>query len=817
MLNTSRITLAGIVVICLWATGSNAQFVPNDILVSDPTSDLPDPEFDLVDNHFVWQDTDGNLWLARLDPTAGDLLPANGKGLLLDTNLRGVGRTGNGPEWAYGDGRPYIAYTRDLQNTYLLGAGFLQRDFTWDTSLLSQSFRRSRPEGTASSHLGPPRIAYNYSPEGGDIAVGWRDLMDASSEGLVTSPILEPQGGRWVESEDRIVVLIRDSRYEFGTVDITAMDPQIVQATFTEGNKINAYFWWAPEYGEPLFSAMLLRRNRHLVGIFRRSAEDPDTWVLFNSLEIPSPDYPFISSPEAFVSNGKSYIVTVAASELGGDNFLFQPKGPSEIWIAGIDPDEPPFFRRVDDPSIPFPDQPQRSEPEMYTTANGPVVFYTELAEDGNGVKTRLLRRAETGLGPDWDYDQPSYSGAWSTVNRDNRNSGSTPFPLADDYEEASFEAIANRQSVRMVMGPEGNLYFSMLRVTPEGPAPEFRGIDTRNGNQEVFTLSNADISSGFVGTNALVDASGNFYIAGESELTKFTAAGELIWKVAVPGLPRALQFGPDGRVMLFTWNGWFQTVDPDTAEFNRQNLTPNRVYGESSAPCFAGGGDISRCAYIDAPAVDAEKNIIFTTYTTDNGNSRIEAWSYAQGTRTITLLWATGLMQGNVTSPVLSANYERIYIETQSGELRALDATDGSTIWVAQLGYATSTPKEPVVNDFGYIMPGGDTTATEVTILRDLGDTFEWSYSGRRFTPLSQAAAGRGNRFVLAASRRTNGATVLLVVNPFHGIISETPWEIGPNPASFTGVTIREDGWVFLGGGESTTFKAYRPLWPQY
>jgi hypothetical protein len=442
MINSPKLTLAGLIALVVWLPAANADFVPDDVIVSDPTSDLPDPEFDVIDNHFTWQDTDGNLWIARLNPETGALLPNDGRGMLIDTNLRGVGKTGNGPEWAYGDGRPYIAYTRDLSQSYVLGSAVQQRDFTWLKSLLGSSFQRSRPEGTAPSHVGPPRIAYNYSPQDADIAVGWRELADPASEGIVTGETLEPQGGRWVEGEDRIVVLLRDAKFEFGTVDIDAVDPQIDQITFTEGNKINAFFWWAPEFDEPLFSAMLLKRNQHQIGIFRRTSEDPNSWALYNALEIPSENYPFVSSPEAFTVNGRSYITVVAASELGGDQFKFQPKGPSEIWIAGIDPDEP-FYRRIDDPSIPFPDQPQRSEPEVYTTAEGPIVYYTETVENEGLGKTRLVRKASTGLGPEWGFDQQDFSGAWGTVNRDNRNSGSTPFALADTYEEASVEAVS--------------------------------------------------------------------------------------------------------------------------------------------------------------------------------------------------------------------------------------------------------------------------------------------------------------------------------------------------------------------------------------
>src|SRR6056297_2204753 len=102
----------------MWAPASMAEFVPDDVIVSDPDSDLPDPEFDVIDNHMVWQDLLGDLWLARLDPTTGDVMPMDGRGLLLDTDLRAIDKTANGPEWASGDGRSFVAYTREFQDSY---------------------------------------------------------------------------------------------------------------------------------------------------------------------------------------------------------------------------------------------------------------------------------------------------------------------------------------------------------------------------------------------------------------------------------------------------------------------------------------------------------------------------------------------------------------------------------------------------------------------------------------------------------------------------------------------------------------------------
>jgi hypothetical protein len=51
------------------------------------------------------------------------------------------------------------------------------------------------------------------------------------------------------------------------------------------------------------------------------------------------------------------------------------------------------LLRRVDDPTT----EANRTDPEVYHTTSGPVIFYTELDEASGGS---MLRRAATGLSP---------------------------------------------------------------------------------------------------------------------------------------------------------------------------------------------------------------------------------------------------------------------------------------------------------------------------------------------------------------------------------------------------------------------------------
>ena len=116
-------------VLCALAmsTGSTlGQFVPNDRIVSDPAATLVDPEFDQLDNYMVLQEVEGNLWLAKIDPVTGDIHPPDGRGKLLDTIVANPSESGNGPEFGYGGGEPYVVYTRRLLTT--MGLGVAKQD-----------------------------------------------------------------------------------------------------------------------------------------------------------------------------------------------------------------------------------------------------------------------------------------------------------------------------------------------------------------------------------------------------------------------------------------------------------------------------------------------------------------------------------------------------------------------------------------------------------------------------------------------------------------------------------------------------------------
>jgi hypothetical protein len=368
--------LTGVPCLAAWAE----VFEPDDRLVSDPDVYLADPEFDPVNNLMTWQDLAGDLWLATIDTQTGDIIPADGRGLLVDSGLASAFAIGNGPEFGYGAGEVFLCYTKLEDPTRLLTVARKDVSGTWIPSVQVNGEDRFRPLCTPPGTPDLGRLVYvnDSAPEGK--AVSWRDIDDETTE---RSFDMLTTGGRWAEGERAFV-----SPKEIGGilqlfwVDIDA--DTATQITFDSDDKFNAFLWQAPEYGDQLISAAI---NFNSVGIFRRIA---DVWTRIYTFQLPSA-FEFVSSPEAFVHNGKSYIAVIAARELRGtDPLPYLPKGPSQLWIANIDADAP-FFRRIDrgGPGL-------RKEPEPFVLDTGPAIYFTE---NDPVTGKALVHVADTGLG----------------------------------------------------------------------------------------------------------------------------------------------------------------------------------------------------------------------------------------------------------------------------------------------------------------------------------------------------------------------------------------------------------------------------------
>ena len=554
-----------------------AQFVPNDRVVSDPNANINNPSYDTISNTMVFQEDSGATWLSKIDPITGNISPQNGQGQLLDSAAAPAQKIGNTADFSYGGGVPYIIYTRLYAGHIGLGEAWQNSSQVWTMQNVANPLARYRPQGTQNDTRGSAAEVYNYVVNGQSL-IAWRNVGDANSEGTL-SPGPLPQGGRWVDGENAFLVIISvGGVFQVAFVDLSSANPTPVQVTSEPGGVLNMFSWFAPEFNAPAFSVLVGNPPTQLAVYVKTG---PATFKKFHEFSLPAPGFPYLSSPEAFVVNGTSYIFVVAASSLGIGNFPFQPNGPSQVWIAGINPANP-FFRRIDDPT----QIAVKAEPEVYFTAGGPTIYFQQRGPGDSG--NLVIHAADTGLGTDWNYDNQAYSGPWAAAFRDGKNCSCTPFPIGDRYQEVSiFPSLPNRQQARQVMGPEGNLYAPVVHDQSgrAGSVVAFSANST-----QTFQVNESDAGSGLQIGNGLVASNGDFLVGGNSNLIRYTSSGMKLWTSPIRGTPTGLKFTPEGNVLALTLNGWFQVFDPGSGRLIREvNVTPPNRKGATTA-CLAQG-----------------------------------------------------------------------------------------------------------------------------------------------------------------------------------------------------------------------------------
>lgn len=353
-------------------------FEIDDVVISNPDIPIADPEFDSADSRIVWQDGPGNVWVADVDTATGLLSPLSGMGTLVASSAAPLVKTLNGPEWAFGSDGSFVLYTQYVGDRLWLAAATETVPGQWTSSLLGDGLDRFSPVGSPPGTDGPARAVYNAAL-GETFVQEYRDVLHRQSRELVRLPV--SRGGRWVEGRDLIVTsaLVNGVR-QIIVQDVTTGERTPVSSGSTQ-DKVLPFGWYAPELGTTLISAKLGARR---VIIYRETDGGWEPWYLFS---LPS-SRPYVHSPEPFVYEGKSYLAVVAADDDAGPGG--QPSGPTDIWIAGIDP-EAPFFRQVSTTE----QEGNRTDPEPFVLDSGPVIYYTQYL---SGPNTFLLRKAATGL-----------------------------------------------------------------------------------------------------------------------------------------------------------------------------------------------------------------------------------------------------------------------------------------------------------------------------------------------------------------------------------------------------------------------------------
>jgi hypothetical protein len=426
------------------ATRAGAQSTIPEIQVS--TDDVVDFEFDWGRDgtycptcnsgdgnaRLVFSDRDFNLWLGYIDPQTGAFNPANGRAVLIDTGAAFSTDFGNGPEWMFSTHGSEVVYTKYFPgrkvSTFSASVAMATRtvDGIWQAGIVDGGLKKQSPIATLDLTDSAPRMNYqNFAKT----EVYWRVADDPSSETLM--PIFDQIGSgsrRWVPGTHKIIFSGPAAPDSTGAVyqQVFMYDTdteELEQLTFDPVTKWGAIMWRAPEYDNHYVFATI--SNRTILTIWRLYPDQSgvNQWVTVKT--VPMPDtMPCAWSPEAFIYNGRSYVIF----EVSSNYQVTDMSTPTQLAMTGIIPTIASFRMLTNDNTV----RRVRMDPEYYITAQGPFVYYNRYipSTPTRPVINDGVWRVDTYLGPPAAaaaaplVESANKGGPFLTVRSESSNSG---------------------------------------------------------------------------------------------------------------------------------------------------------------------------------------------------------------------------------------------------------------------------------------------------------------------------------------------------------------------------------------------------------
>jgi outer membrane protein assembly factor BamB len=416
---------------------------------------------------------------------------------------------------------------------------------------------------------------------------------------------------------------------------------------------------------------------------------------------------------------------------------------------------------------------------------------------------------------PDPDAGPVSaYAPGWSAVHADAANTDYSPVEGAADVTLAwqrDFEGSVHLGPLEWTINlgptidPDGRVY---LTSTVDGC--HLQALDGATG--ETLWCSR-ELDEFAVSSSTLLDRDGRLFVADGQGMHAFDADGNVLWETPIVGVPLSAQFTAEGRLIFVTHVGHIYVLDRRSGEPVRPTveLVPGASWDPAAgmAACARGTED---CPAANTLAVDPDTGRFFFTFWAPGAEQAgIRAMQYTEDPEpAITPLWTNdSLPGGSASSPDLSPDGSRIYVNDNVDSVHALDAGTGQEIWSFPIGYASGG--SPSTSPDGLIMPAGGGQSPLLAI-RDTGDEGELAWRNdammNRGIP-TQTAGGQGGR-VYATVDRGQRRNDLVVLDAATG--TELDREEIPGTSVFSvGTTIGPDGTVYVPtivGG----LAAYRP-----
>ncbi|HUD52492.1 PQQ-binding-like beta-propeller repeat protein [Parvibaculum sp.] len=381
-----------------------------------------------------------------------------------------------------------------------------------------------------------------------------------------------------------------------------------------------------------------------------------------------------------------------------------------------------------------------------------------------------------------------AYGPGWSTAHADASNTNYVPVAGIRDLKLAWQRDLGGSINLGATSDPTGRVY-----VTTSGEGCHLYVLD-RDTGETIWCSDKLDRFA--VSSSALIDRDGHAYLADSKAMHAFDRDGKILWETPIVGVPLSAQFTPSGHLIFTTNIGRIYVLRRDTGALVLPSieLIPGAVFDPSKGrACMRGTED---CPSANTLAVDKTGRFFFTFWEPGKKNAGLRAMQYRDGPKpSIELLWVNdSLPGGSASSPVLSADGTRVYVNDNVESIHAIDTATGKNIWSFAVGYeaggcAAVTPE-------GLIMPAGGGKGV-IMALADKGDHAEqvWRLDTAINRGIPTQVAGNISYAAVAAGMADND---LLVLDTKTG--AELDRERLPGKPFFTiGTTVGPDGTVYV------------------
>lgn len=392
-------------------------------------------------------------------------------------------------------------------------------------------------------------------------------------------------------------------------------------------------------------------------------------------------------------------------------------------------------------------------------------------------------------------------STGWPVIHHDSRNSDASDTPGPDDVTLV-FESVLAGSPIAAgaTVGPEGNVYVGT--GISLGSSCHLFALDGKTGEQ---LWCSDRVNDRAIASSPTIDRDGHVYMGDNRAMHSFTRAGKIRWSRPIEGFPISAQFAPDGHLIFITHIGRIYALRRDTGANAMEPfvLLPGVTYTPRPLDyldCGSGSAE-GTCYSANTLSIDQDTGAFYFTLTRPGESTTLlVAMRYVVGSPPrIEHLWENAALEGgSASSPNISADGSRLYVNDQANHLLALNAETGEVIWRYDLGF--SPLGTPSSSSADVIIPTGGIGAGLMAI-RDAGDHGEllWKRNdldSRGITP--QRGIDRAYAVVSIAGEPIG--IRLLVLDTQTGATLDDEL-VSPVGAATVGTTMSEEGHVYVPG----------------